>query len=315
MKKLIYLGAVMALFNVLGCGGGAIKNKTEDRNSTALELPKAPVDSVRKTVISDTTIKEVKDLIGYWVGIFKPDTAVKVIYTGEVMAWDYSNKINISIDEIIGGKVKGHSVVAGTERPFSGTLDTTRSKFSFSVNEPGDDNHDGVFLFKGIMGGRSLTGTWKAYKKIHFSERRYTLYKKEFKYRPEVELDMERYVDWTKSKRITDDEMGEGWYDDSYFTTTDEVRKYNASSDELTREQVANMKKADLFILRNSIYARHGYSFKNQQLRAYFDRQNWYIPVSTEVKDAFTALEKKNLELLLRYEKNAKAYYDVFGRG
>lgn len=91
--------------------------------------------------------------------------------------------------------------------------------------------------------------------------------------------------------------------------------KYNASTQELTIAEVSNLKKGDLFILRNAIYARHGYSFKNPQLRAYFDAQTWYIPASTDVKDLLTETEKQNISLLLRYERNAKEYYDVFGRG
>jgi hypothetical protein len=75
------------------------------------------------------------------------------------------------------------------------------------------------------------------------------------------------------------------------------------------------MKKADLFVLRNAIYARHGYSFKNQQLRAYFDQQPWYIPISTDIKSELTPIEKQNIALLMRYENNAKEYYDAFGRG
>jgi hypothetical protein len=50
-------------------------------------------------------------------------------------------------------------------------------------------------------------------------------------------------------------------------------------------------------------------------LRAYFDKQRWYIPISADVKNDFTEIEKKNIELLLRFEKNAKEYYDEFGRG
>jgi len=121
------------------------------------------------------------------------------------------------------------------------------------------------------------------------------------------------YLDWNKKKKVTY-EVGDS-YDISYFTTSGDVNKYNASTDSLTAPQVANMKKADLFILRNAIYARHGYSFKNQSLRAYFDLQPWYIPISNDIKNELTPTEKKNIELLLRYEKNAKEYYDGFGRG
>ena len=63
------------------------------------------------------------------------------------------------------------------------------------------------------------------------------------------------------------------------------------------------------------IYVRHGYSFKKRPLRVFFDPQSWYIPVFNNIKNNLTDIEKKNIKLLLRYEKNAKEYYDSFGRG
>ena len=68
-------------------------------------------------------------------------------------------------------------------------------------------------------------------------------------------------------------------------------------------------------MLRNSIYARHGYSFRKRQLRAYFDKQDWYIPVHANIKSDLTEIEKKNIQLLLKYEEHAEEYYDEFGRG
>ena len=75
------------------------------------------------------------------------------------------------------------------------------------------------------------------------------------------------------------------------------------------------MKKGDLKIIRNTIYARHGYSFKNMPLRVFFDAQSWYIPMQIDIKSNLTRVEKENIKLLLRYEKNAVEYYDYFGRG
>lgn len=90
--------------------------------------------------------------------------------------------------------------------------------------------------------------------------------------------------------------------------------KVNASKDKITKEFAENLSKADIFILRNSIYARHGYSFKNRQLRLYFEDYNWYMPVFTDVKKSFTKIELANIDLLLLYEENAEEYYDRFGR-
>ena len=83
----------------------------------------------------------------------------------------------------------------------------------------------------------------------------------------------------------------------------------------LKKADVENLKKGDLTIIRNTIYARHGYSFKNRPLRVFFDAQPWYIPVHTDITTDFTDIEIKNIELLMSFEENAAEYYDSFGRG
>lgn len=317
MKKL--LPFTVLLFHLSACTT-AIKN---DSNAPSDELIAKKEVSVLKPIIApgneNIHITKEEDIVGFWVGMFVPDTAYADAVVANDFFWDYSNKINISIDEIKNGKIKGHSIVAGNERPFEGTVVYEDGIFKINLNEPGDAKYDGTFSFQIVLSNSVATGTWNAFNKIKIPKRIYELNKRMFAYDPKQQLDMARYryIDWNKKNKIITNEVRgeEGDYDESYFTTTYDIDKYNASSQKLTTEQVANMKKGDLFILRNSIYARHGYSFKNQQLRAYFDQQPWYIPASTNVKAYLTEIEKQNIALLLRYEKNAKEYYDVFGRG
>lgn len=83
----------------------------------------------------------------------------------------------------------------------------------------------------------------------------------------------------------------------------------------MKKRDVENLKKGDLTIIRNTIYARHGYSFKNRPLRVFFDAQSWYVPVHSDIRANFSEIEKKNIQLLLSFEQNAAEYYDYFGRG
>lgn len=99
-----------------------------------------------------------------------------------------------------------------------------------------------------------------------------------------------------------------------FYMATDMSVDLNSSTDTLKGEVVSEMSKADIYILRNSIFARHGYSFKKKDLRSYFDRMSWYIPVHANIRAELTELEKKNLEILLAYEEHAEEYYDSFGR-
>ncbi|MEL6924283.1 MAG: YARHG domain-containing protein, partial [Bacteroidota bacterium] len=87
-----------------------------------------------------------------------------------------------------------------------------------------------------------------------------------------------------------------------------------ASVDKLTRADVENMHKGDLEVMRNAIYARHGYSFKNRKMRYVFNYVDWYMPVSTDIRAQLTDIEKENIALLKRYEQHAERYYDSFGR-
>lgn len=282
--------------------------------------------------------------IGNYVGMFEPDYGkdmnkadsikyANATYAGESFIWTRENKISISIDEMTDGKIKGHSVVAGNERPFEGNYSFQNNIYKFTVEEPGDDKHDGVFSF--TIQDTLLKGTWKAYAKINIQNRKYELYKKEFTYNVNVMLDTNetgygnRYVDWTKPSMSKEEikilkskmskeerEMYEDFEENTDFASaTENIYKYNASKELLKEEVVANMKRGDIYIIRNTIYARHGYSFKYRPLRVFFDKQSWYVPYTANIQSQFSDIEKKNITLLLKYEKNAKEYYDSFGRG
>ena len=49
-------------------------------------------------------------------------------------------------------------------------------------------------------------------------------------------------------------------------------------------------------------------------MRTAFEDLDWYIPDNTDVRAKLTALEKKNIELIKRYEKYAEDHGDDFGR-
>lgn len=189
----------------------------------------------------------------------------------------------------------------------------------FHVKEPGDDKYDGEFKF--TISEDKLTGKWTAYKNIDIKNRKYELTKKVFAYNPDIMLEqVKEYVDWnTFTEKKTLEEYDEGefeeWITKEFASATKLIYTINASNTLLKKNDVENLKKGDLTIIRNTIYARHGYSFKNRPLRVFFDAQSWYIPVHTDIKSEFTEIEKENIKLLLRYEKNAIEYYDYFGRG
>lgn len=242
---------------------------------------------------------DLQSLVGYYVGDFKTDK-----YHGEYL-YSHYNKINISIDSFVESTVFGHSVVAGNDRPFSGSFTLSSNVVTATAKEPGDDQYDGWFEFKLYFSGR-LSGKWIANdSQLTVYQRKYFLPKKDFAYNPNNHI---KDVRWTLL--YNDEDHGTDGEE-----LTGDVSKFNASVDRLKAEDIENMYKGDLQVIRNSVYARHGYSFKTRKMRYIFDKHvDWYIPVSTDVRDELTELELANVELLKRYEDHAEKYYDTFGR-
>ena len=295
------------------------ESKIEIEKGTEVVEQEAP-EPKEEVVENETPENQAKKdaIIGSWVGYFKEDSkedySDKAVEVDGAVYWNRDNKINISIDKITDSLVIGHSVVAGNDRPFKGVV----NEGVFTVKEPGDDKYDGEFKFE--ISDDKLIGKWTAYKDINIKHRKYELEKKQFSYNPDIMLERARqYVNWnsyTEEKRR--EEYGDGqfeeWISKEFAFATDLIYTMNASNTLLKKETVENLKKGDITIIRNTIYARHGYSFKNRPLRIFFDAQSWYIPVHADIKSDFTDIEKENIQLLLRYEKNAKEYYDYFGR-
>ena len=314
MKNIIW--SISIGFLTLYSCGNPIKNESKAVEELAVvDTPKTE-SSIREpySVTENYLIDSLQDLIGYWVGEFSPDFDLLPADYGEN---DYNgilyNKINLSIDTIFGDSVIGHSVVAGNRRPFRGTISLENERYKFDVVEPGDDKYDGTFQFSISLKDSIIRGSWAAYKEVKTSFRKFELKKTRFVYNPDAKLE-DVYYDWSKvkSKKILDED--EEYLVDAFLSSQDGIFKVNPSSTILSKKDVENLSKADLLVLRNSIYAKHGYTFKKQSLRKYFDGQSWYVPVYTDIKPFITEIEKKNIELLMKYEKHAEEYYDVFGR-
>lgn len=71
----------------------------------------------------------------------------------------------------------------------------------------------------------------------------------------------------------------------------------------LKEEELLVYTKAELRILRNEIYAFHGYTFDSQDLIEHFNTQSWYKPIGKEVIENMNKYEKQNINLMLKLEK------------
>lgn len=320
MKNIIIL--LFSILSLFGCNNVIKDNDAEIIVEDGTAIDSVIIETELKSENLDTSSNN------YWVGFFNPHKEVdlkgKYIAADEGLYWGRRNKISISIDKILGDSIIGHSVVAGNHRPFYGKIKPTDKGRKYIAREPGDDKYDGQFTFEIVEG--HLIGVWEAYKNIEIPKREYNLDQMSYEYNPDIMLERAgRYGNWDKfidhGTQIeiydegTPDEQVYEWVKREYASSTEKIYEINASNKVLTKEDVENLTNSDLVVIRNTIYARHGYSFKNRPLRVFFDAQDWYIPVHADIKQDFTEIEKKNIQLLLRYEKNAKEYYDYFGRG
>ncbi|MEM1119987.1 MAG: YARHG domain-containing protein [Bacteroidota bacterium] len=303
------LAPFFSLLLVLMACGESPKGDQPSVKEPTVETPVVKENSPIEQSISEKTTPveqlktiDLENVYGHYVGDFE----AKVFGKGKKPS--YANKINITIEVIDGETATGYSVVAGNARPFSGTVRQVKDHLNFRLKEPGDDRYDGVFDFNIYPKRNQLVGEWYANdERLAVTVREFDLRGATFTYNP--------------NDTLTESLLYEGLYDsfregyDGEEGLTQDVLAYNPSITLLKKEDVENMYQADLEVLRNSIYARHGYSFKNRRMRYLFDRWvDWYIPMKTNILADLTDLEKQNIELLKRYEQHAEKYYDVFGR-
>ncbi|MQP24900.1 YARHG domain-containing protein [Flavobacterium sp. LMO8] len=279
------------------------------------------IQFVEPKVSNSLVVNSKEDLLGYWVGDFKADISEeKTDSIYQEKNYNLLNrKITFSIDEIKGDSIFGHSITAGNISQFKGLVFQNESEFVIKVDEFKKSKYDGLFEMNISKNDSLLIGNWVAYnpKELKVATRKYQLQKKIFIYNQNNKVD-EIFINddkfnTLKYKDTIDGEVFENEFEE-YFTNTEKLYEKNASIDELTSDFVSNLSKADIFILRNSIFARHGFAFRDKQLRMYFELFDWYMPVFGDVKEDLTEIEIKNIDLLLRYEQNAEEYYDTFGR-
>lgn len=188
------------------------------------------------------------------------------------------NKITMLITKVSDSVVSGRTIVGGNDRPFDGTVRFENGTYWIEAKEPGDHKDDGVFKFtikKENMD--EVVGSWKA-NDVKRPEKSYKLERRKFKYLKDV-------GNWPESSQRL-----------------------------LKPEDVENLAKSELELMRNEIFARHGYCFNKKELRQQFENEDWYVPNTVDIKGFLTDIEKANIALIKRYEKYAEEYGDEYGR-
>lgn len=72
----------------------------------------------------------------------------------------------------------------------------------------------------------------------------------------------------------------------------------------LTLDQIKDMSRRDLRLVRNTIFARHGRAFKSDVLVSYFEAKPWYHVDPAYSEAMLSEIDKKNTTLVLSVEKD-----------
>lgn len=71
----------------------------------------------------------------------------------------------------------------------------------------------------------------------------------------------------------------------------------------ITEEFLSTQTKENVALIRNEIYARHGYKFSNETYQNYFSAKPWYHENSAFDESQFNDIEKQNKTIIVEYEK------------
>lgn len=69
-----------------------------------------------------------------------------------------------------------------------------------------------------------------------------------------------------------------------------------------TPADIEGMSRADIRIMRNAIFAMHGYKFRDKQLAELFSNYSWYKPMYSDVTSRLNKIEQQNIAFLKKHE-------------
>ena len=114
-------------------------------------------------------------------------------------------------------------------------------------------------------------------------------------------------LDESVTQELTQEQLENAHCPDDYFAYNG--LKFSRLDSKLTAEDLQDLDKAQLRLMRNAVYAIHGYDFKSQDLKEYFSGFSWYKPNPNFSESDFTEIERKNIELIRQMENQEETIY------
>jgi len=113
----------------------------------------------------------------------------------------------------------------------------------------------------------------------------------------DVSEDVEDDTDYGFEAFDKDEEYEEEEYEDEdYIFPSDTVY--------IREKDLARKSRDEIALIRNEIYARHGYIFHTEPFKSYFESKEWYHPNENFSESLFNEIEEANKDFLVNYEKD-----------
>ena len=101
-------------------------------------------------------------------------------------------------------------------------------------------------------------------------------------------------------ENVTKDQLKNAYCPADYFAYND--LKFSKLDSKLTEEDLKDLDKSQLRLMRNAIYARHGRTFKSVDLQSLWECYTWYEKNPNYSDDLLTDTDKYNIELIQKFE-------------
>lgn len=101
---------------------------------------------------------------------------------------------------------------------------------------------------------------------------------------------------------VTQEQLENAYCPEDYFAYNG--LKFSKLDSKLTAEDLKDLDKAQLRLMRNAVYARHGRTFKSVDLQSLWNCYTWYKSNYEYSNELLTEVDKYNIELIRKYESN-----------
>ena len=130
---------------------------------------------------------------------------------------------------------------------------------------------------------------------------------KQYKWKNDVYTPLFFFYYWSPSEQrfildesVTQEQLKNAHCPDDYFAYNG--LKFSKLDSKLTAEDLQDLDKAQLRLMRNAVYARHGRTFKSVDLQSLWNCYTWYKVNPNYSDELLTDIDKYNIKLIQQYE-------------